>query len=159
MSQSLYEQDFQLWIEQTIASLKERDFNALDIDHLIEELADLGKSDKRSLESNLVLLLTHLLRLKVQQNVPEMMKNKWHESINEHRLHIERSLQDSPSFKSSLDTAIQSAYPNARKLAIKDSQNAILGVRIPKADEYPQTCPFSVEQILDEDFYGLEKNG
>ncbi|PSF39024.1 DUF29 domain-containing protein [Aphanothece hegewaldii CCALA 016] len=158
MSQTLYEQDFQLWIEQTIASLKNRDFDALDIDHLIEELADLGQSEKISLESNLIILLAHLLKLKVQQNVPHTMKSKWYESINEHRLHIEKNLQNSPSFKSSFDTAIQSAYPNARKLAIKDSQNAILGVSIPKADEYPQTCPFSVEQILDEDFYGLENN-
>ena len=44
MSNTLYERDLQLWIEQTIDSLKKREFDSLDIEHLIEELVDLGKS-------------------------------------------------------------------------------------------------------------------
>lgn len=156
MSQTLYDQDFQLWIDETIAQLKNRNFNELDIEHLIEELIDLGKSEKRELESNLVVLLAHLLKLMVQRNAPDPMKGSWYDSINEHRQRVEESLQATPSVKSSFNTIVLSAYPKARKLAIKDSQNAILGVRIPKADEYPEKCPFSVEQILDEKFYGLE---
>lgn len=155
MSQNLYEQDFQLWVEQMIVSLKNRDFDALDIDHLVNELADLSQLKTKALESNLVILLAQLLKLMVQKNVSETMKSKWSESINEHRIRVNQNLKNNPSFKSSLKSALESAYPEARKLAIKDSQNAIIGVRIPKADEYPQTCPFSVEQILDEDFYGL----
>jgi len=44
---------------------------------------------------------------------------------------------------------------NDRKLAIKEGQLASFGVRVPEESEYPTTCPFSIEQILDEDFYGV----
>ena len=47
---SLYEEDFQLWIEQTINCLKNNHFNILDTAHLIEELNDLGSSNKATLE-------------------------------------------------------------------------------------------------------------
>ena len=62
---SLYEQDFQLWIEQTINCLKNDHFNTLDTNHLIEELNDLGSSNKAALESNLAILIAHLLKLTV----------------------------------------------------------------------------------------------
>jgi hypothetical protein len=69
--QTLYDQDFHQWLEKTINQLEQKDFNDLDIDHLIEELKDLGKSDKNALESNLVILLAHLLKLKVQADAPD----------------------------------------------------------------------------------------
>lgn len=156
MTQILYDKDFDLWLGQTIQQLKSRDFDALDIEHLIEELANLGEFKKRYLEGNLVVLLTHLLRLTVQSTVPDTMKGNWSASVKEHRQRVEVSLQAISSPKSALNTLIPSAYREAKKLAIRDGQNAILGVRIPKNSEYPETCPFSVEQILDEDFYGLE---
>ena len=53
----LYEQDLQLWIEQTINQLKNGEFRSLDIEHLIEELVDLGKSEKNALKSNLKIFL------------------------------------------------------------------------------------------------------
>ena len=61
----LYDQDLQLWIEQTIQQLQNHQFEALDIEHLIEELVDLGKAEKNALKSNLTILLAHLLKLRV----------------------------------------------------------------------------------------------
>ncbi|MFN9174153.1 MAG: DUF29 family protein [Synechocystis sp.] len=51
-------------------------------------------------------------------------------------------------------TAIAKAYQDGRKLAIKEGKLAKFGVRMPEESEYPLNCPFSVEQILDEDFLG-----
>lgn len=153
MAKTLYEQDFKLWLDTTIHQLKERDFSALDVEHLIEELVDLGKSEQASLESNLEILLAHLLKLKVQQDAPQTMKGSWYNSIDEHRSRIRRQLSKIPSLKSYLVTAIFEAYPDARKLAIKEGKRAKMRVRLPDEQEYDQTCPFSVEQILDEDFY------
>lgn len=155
MSKTLYEQDLQLWIKSTIHQLKERNFNSLDIEHLIEELVDLGKSDKISLESNLEILLAHLLKLKIQNDVPETMQASWYSSVDEHRSRIKKQINKIPSLKSYLVNAISEVYPDARKLAIKEAHRAKFGVRIPDEKEYEQTCLFSVEQILDEDFYGL----
>jgi hypothetical protein len=153
MAETLYDQDFQVWLEKTIASLKNRDFDSLDIENLIEELADLGKSEKRTLESNLMILLAHLLKLKVQYDAPSSMQESWYSSIIEHRQRVLKNLRDTPSLKSYLETAIQSAYSDARKIAIKENKLAKLGIRIPHENEYSMICPFSVEQILDEDFF------
>ena len=74
LSQSLYDQDFHQWLKLTINQLEQGDFTHLDVEHLIEELEDLGKSDKNTLESNLVILLAHLLKVKVQGDAPNSMK-------------------------------------------------------------------------------------
>ncbi len=155
MSNTLYDRDFHLWIEQTIQNLKNREFESLDIEHLIEELTDLGKSEKNALKSNLTILLAHLLKLTIQHNVPDMMKGSWYDSVVEHRQRILNNLEDTPSLKSFFTEALEKAYSDARKVAIKESQLAKFGVRIPEEKDYPKVCPFSIEQILNEDFYGL----
>lgn len=155
ISNNLYDRDLQLWIEQTIGQLKNREFESLDIEHLIEELVDLGKSEKNTLRSNLKILLAHLLKLQVQHDVPDMMKASWYSSVVEHRLRVLDNLTDTPTLKSFLGEALEKAYPDARKVAIKEGKLAKFGVRVPQESEYPMICPFSVEQILDEDFYGL----
>jgi len=94
MPETLYDRDLQLWIEQTISQLQNREFDALDIDHLIEELSDLGKSEKNALKSNLTILLAHLLKLMVQQDVPDMMKGSWYSSVLEHRQRVLNNLAD-----------------------------------------------------------------
>lgn len=155
MSNTLYDSDLQLWIEQTIQQLQNHEFESLDIQHLIEELVDLGKSEKNTLKSNLKILLAHLLKLKIQHDAPDSMKGSWYSSVVEHRQRVLDNLADTPSLKSFLVEAIEKAYPDARKLAIKEGKFAKFGVRIPEESEYPITFPFSIEQILNEDFYGL----
>ncbi|MDJ0660654.1 MAG: DUF29 domain-containing protein [Crocosphaera sp.] len=155
MSKKLYEQDFQQWIETTIYQLKKGEFSSLDIDNLIEELTELGKSEKRALESNLMILLAHLLKLKVQHDAPSSMKDSWYRSIIEHRQRVQKNLRDTPSLKSYLETAIKKAYTDAIKIAIKEGKLANFGIRIPQENEYSKSCPFTIEQILDEDFYGV----
>lgn len=155
MSNSLYERDLQLWIEQTIQQLQNHEFASLDIEHLVEELIELGKSEKNALKSNLKILLIHLLKLKIQYDVPETMKASWYSSVVEHRQRVIDNLTDTPSLKSFLIEAVEKAYPDACKLAIKEGKLAKFGIRVPEESEYPLTCPFSVEQILDEDFYGI----
>lgn len=86
---NLYEQDFQQWLVETANCLKARNFGTIDTDHLIEELNDLGNSSKAALESNLAILL----KLTVQSNAPDTMKNSWYNSIDEHRQRVKNNLQ------------------------------------------------------------------
>ncbi|MBR8827151.1 MAG: DUF29 domain-containing protein [Gomphosphaeria aponina SAG 52.96 = DSM 107014] len=149
---TLYEQDFGLWLEQTINKIRAREFELVDWENLLEELEDLGKSEKRALVSNLVVLIAHLLKLQVQQDAPESMKKGWRDSVVEHRERVLIDLHKIPSLKSYLSEAIQEAYPSARKVAIKQGQGKAVGK--PYVFEYPETCPFRIEEVLDEDFYG-----
>lgn len=151
---ALYAEDFGLWIEQTIQQLQNHKFEALDIEHLVEELVDLGKSEKNALKSNLTILLAHLLKLKVQHDVPDQMKGSWYSSVLEHRQRVLNNLTDTPSLTSFLAEAVEKAYLDGRKLAIKEGKLAKLGVRVPEENEYLVTCPFTIEQIINEDFYG-----
>ena len=50
---TLYEQDFTLWIEETVKQLKSGDFTKIDWENFIEEVESLGKRDKRELHSDL----------------------------------------------------------------------------------------------------------
>lgn len=154
MNQALYDQDYQLWIQKTIKQLKQKEFSELDIEHLIEELIDLSKSDQKSLESDVMILLAHLLKLRIQADAPDSMKNSWYNSVDEHRKRNLVDLEETPSLKSYLTTAIEKAYKNSRDLAIKESKRAKYGVENPDENNYPIVCPFSIEHILNEDFYG-----
>ncbi|MBW4439777.1 MAG: DUF29 domain-containing protein [Plectolyngbya sp. WJT66-NPBG17] len=154
MANTLYDSDLQLWIEQTIEQLKSRKFESLDIEHLIEELTDLGKSEKNALISNLTVLLVHLLKLRVQNDAPEMMKASWYSSVIEHRQRVLKALATTPSLSKFAISELEEAYLDARKLAIKESKLARFGVRMPEESEYPNERSYSIEQILDEDFYG-----
>ncbi|MCU0536228.1 MAG: DUF29 domain-containing protein [Hydrococcus sp. Prado102] len=153
MVNSLYERDFQQWLIQTKTLLQERKFESIDIEHLVEELEYLGKSDKKALLSNLKILLAHLIKLQVQHDAPSEMKSSWYRSVDEHRIRVLDDLDNSPSLKSYLETALVDAYPSALCLAIKEGKRASFGVKVPQLDEYPENNPFSIEQILDEEFY------
>ncbi|MFM8003816.1 MAG: DUF29 domain-containing protein, partial [Dolichospermum sp.] len=128
MLEPLHDQDLQSWIESTIQHLKNRQFEALDIEYLIEELHDLGKSEKNALTSNLMILLAHLLKLKVQFDAPDSMKMSWYHSVIEHRQRVLNNLENTPALKSFLLEAINKAYSQGRKLAIKESKFAAFGV-------------------------------
>jgi hypothetical protein len=151
----LYERDFQLWLTATIRQLEQGDFQALEVSHLVEELKELGKSDKNALEGDLMILLAHLLKLKVQSSAPESMKSSWYRSVIEHRERVIALLENTPSLKSHLAIAINKTYPKGRKVAIEESKFADFGISIPPEEEYPLDCPFPLEKILDENFYGL----
>jgi len=151
---NLYDQDFERWLLETTKCLKNLDFEHIDIDHLIEELNDLGRSSKTALESNLAILLAHLLKLWVQADAPDTMKSSWYSSVDEHRQRVKKQLAKNPSLKSHWEIALAEAYPDARKLAVKEAQRAKFGIQVHPESDYPQQCPFSQTQILDDDFYG-----
>ena len=60
---TLYDRDFNLWIETTVRQLRKRNFASVDWENLLEELESLGKQQKRELENRLIVLLEHILKL------------------------------------------------------------------------------------------------
>ena len=152
-NKNLYEQDFNQWLNNQIQQIKQHQFNRIDWEHLLLELEDMGKAEKRAFVSNLTILIAHLLKLTIQSDAPDTMKGSWYSSVTEDRFRVLKDLEDNPSFKDYIHEIISKAYGDARKLAIKESKNAKLGVRQPAQKEYPLDCPFTIEQLLDEEFY------
>jgi hypothetical protein len=62
----LYEIDFYAWTQEQARLLRERRFDDLDLDNLVDEVESVGRSDKRQIESRLEIPLAHLLKWKAQ---------------------------------------------------------------------------------------------
>lgn len=139
--QALYEQDFCLWVEQAVNLLRKGDLNALDLENLIEEIEDMSRSDKRTLESNLEIILMHLLKYRYQ---PNKRSNSWRYTLIEHRLRLYKAFKNSPSLKKYFLEEFAEAYSGARKLASVETEIPI--------NTFPLESPFTPEQVLDEDY-------
>ncbi|WP_265266613.1 DUF29 domain-containing protein [Spirulina subsalsa] len=139
---ALYETDFNLWIEQTINYLKQRDFSALDLDNLIEEISDMGRNNRREVFSRLKVLLMHLLKWQYQS---EKRTNSWINTIDEQREQLELILKDSPSLKPYLGDIFSECYQKAVRAAVNETN-------LPKPT-FPVDCPFTQEQVLDMDYF------
>ena len=111
---SLYETDFLLWTEETVAKLKAKDFDHVDLENLIEEIESLGKSDKKEIKSRLTTLIAHLLK-RIYVNMPQEF-NGWEQTIRNQRTDLELALMDSPSLK----TIWNDAFDIAFRLALRD---------------------------------------
>ena len=57
-----YDADFYAWAQQQAAALRAKDWAALDLEHLAEEVDDLRKTERRAVRSQLRLILSHLLK-------------------------------------------------------------------------------------------------
>ncbi len=150
--QTEYELDFYGWINHNLALLKQGRLQDVDLDHLIEELEYMATQDKNTLASRFIILIAHLLKWQFQlKQLTERWENyngsSWRGSINEQRTKISFHLENSPSLKKHLKEAVEKAYPKAVSLAIKETKLS------PKV--FPKTCPYSLEQLLNEDFYPI----
>lgn len=136
-SQNLYEQDYNLWLKQTIQQLQIRRFAELDLSNLIEELEGMSRREKRAIYSNLKIILMHLLKYRYQ---PAKRSNSWRSTIREHRQRLKRAFQDSPSLQGYCNEIFQECYQDAKELAADETGLAL--------DAFPTKSPFSLEDTL-----------
>lgn len=142
MRETLYEQDIHRWATETARLVRERRFSEIDHVHLAEELESMGKSERRALESRLVVLLVHLLKWADQ---PERQSKSWRRTLIEQRKQIAKLLDDSPSLRSTLPELVGDAYDSALRWAADET-----GL---DESDFPPSCQYRVEQLLDADFY------
>ena len=75
----LYEIDDSQWLEETVSLLRNHQFQQLDLEHLIEELEDLGKEKKNAVASLLEQVIRHLLFLQYWSKEAEYKTIYWQE--------------------------------------------------------------------------------
>lgn len=137
MQLTLYEQDFNLWLEKTTALLRQGRCLELDTEILAAELEDTGKSQKQALKSNLIILLIHLLKYQYQI---EQRSSSWLSSIAEHRRRMQLAVEDSPSLKPYLEDVFSSCYSMVRVDAAFETRLSL--------STFPVVMPFSVEEVV-----------
>ena len=141
---SLYETDYLLWLETILAQLTVRDFTNIDLENLIEEIQDFGKSEKNAIASDLMRLCEHILKVQYWESERDNCLRGWEVEIANFRIQIQRKLKSSPSLRNYLDDNFPGEYSNGRKLFLKAS--GLDSTLIPE-----QPC-FTLEQALDEDW-------
>jgi hypothetical protein len=143
---NLYDVDYELWLDDQLEKLKTGQWKQLDIEHLVEELESLNKSNKRELYSYLVVVLAHLLKWQFQR---KYRGGSWKGSINNGRRRIERLFKDQPSLKPYLEEILSEAYTEAVVWASEETG----------LDVFPNVCPYSIEEMLTQEFLPNKVDG
>lgn len=136
-----YEEDLVAWMESQIELLRARRFEQLDLENLLEELEGMVRHERRGLQSRVELVLLHMLKHQFQ---PSRRSRSWQLTLDEQRGQIRDRIEDSPSLRCELERYMVSQYPRVAK-------RASLQTRIP-LPTFPTICPYTVEQLLDDDF-------
>ncbi|HHP7230424.1 MAG TPA: DUF29 domain-containing protein [Xenococcaceae cyanobacterium] len=138
---NLYERDYYLWLQHTAQLISEGKFNDVDTANLIEEIEDMGRSEKKAIKSNLIIVLLHLLKYKYQ---PEKRTNSWKASIREHRRRLRDDFRASPSLKQYMTEVFAESYQDSREQAA-DETGLLL-------DTFPTKSPFTISEVLNPDY-------
>ena len=142
MSSVLYDEDLYTWSLEQASLLRKGKFDQIDLKHIIEEIEDMSKSEKRALQSFLENLLMHLLKWQYQ---PAYQGRSWKFTIIEQRKRIESHLQENPGLKNKLSELINKAYGYAVTGAVRETGLAFT--------LFPESCPWSYEQFTHPDFW------
>ena len=134
-----YQADFYAWTQQQAELLRDQKIEQIDWCNLAEEIEDMGRSEKRQLESRLEVLIMHLLKWQFQ---PNLRSRSWQLTIEEQRLRIEKLLAENPSLKSKLAVIPEKIYPLAVISAEKESGLSL----------FPEICPYDLTEILAPEF-------
>ena len=137
----LYDRDFYEWTLRNAKLLRSGKAAEADLDHIAEEIEDMGKRERRELISRLGVLIGHLLKWQAQ---PDHRGRSWEAAIRLQRDEISDLLEEMPSLRRYLEANLVKAY---RHGAIAASAETRLPV-----EDFPSTCPFSLDVLLDAGF-------
>ena len=154
MTLDLYDTDFLAWTEEQAAALrraKDQRLNApIDWDAVAEEIEDLGKRQLDAVESLLVQIIIHLLKLAISPMTEP--RSHWAKEVRVFRIDLDRKLQAAPAVRGKLD--VNDLYDYARRRAM------------PRIDEagidpasLPATTPYTIDHLLDEDWWPTNRHG
>jgi hypothetical protein len=136
----LYETDDNLWLEETIELLKQKQFNQLDLENLIEELISLGKRDLAKAKSLLRQIIIHILLLQHWQVEYERNHRHWIGEIKTFRYDLNNHL--TTNLINKLQDDLDNIYQSAVDFVQIKTDLTIL----------PENCPYTIAQLLDDNY-------
>jgi Domain of unknown function DUF29 len=143
----LYETDFYAWTQEQARLLRERRWDDLDLENLVDEVESVGGSEKREIRNRLTKLLAHLLKWQYQ---PGLRGASWRATIRDQRRELAEIVRDSPSLRGYVNGQVQERYTSGR-LEAAEQTGIAFGL-------FPEECPFAPEQVLDLEFWPEDRS-
>jgi Domain of unknown function DUF29 len=141
------EDDFHGWLLDQASILRDRRYLSLDLNNLSEELEAMARRDKNEVISHLRNILANCLKL--AYSAKRRSDKSWIASIVRTRLDLSLMVDESATLRNDLPIFLNVAYRQARKLAANE-----MSLEKYQAQEmFPDKCPWSLEQLRDEDFF------
>ena len=146
----LYEKDFALWAERQAALLRAKLFDELDLENLIEEVEDLSRRERKSIESSVETILEHFMKLAFSP--AERPRRGWLVTVDKQRAKLAREL--TATLRNYLESELPPLYAGLRRPLARQLEKD----HVP-ADALPAVCPYTLDQILDPDWYPENVHG
>jgi hypothetical protein len=141
---SLYQEDFAAWLDAQVAALRDRRFEDLDLDNLIEEVESIRRADARSVQHHARVVVAQLLQL--AHSTLGDPRRSWKSTANAHRDELDMRL--TPTSRRELEAGLESVYTRGREIAA-----TVLEMEGTDRAWLPRTCPYTLPQILEEDWF------
>lgn len=140
-----YDADIIAWANEQAWLVRNRKFELLDVEHIAEEIEDVGKSEQRELGNRMTVLIAHLLKWQFQ---PERQGRSWELTIRNQRKAIQLHLKQVPSLKSKLADVEwwEIIWGDAVYQASKETE----------LDTFPETRLWSIDNILSDSWLPTE---
>jgi hypothetical protein len=142
MPTETYEHDFLAWTQEQAALLRSGDWAKADVEHIAQQIENIGATEKRELVNRLAVLLLHLLIWRFQ---PALRGTSWRLTIKQQRLKIVDHFDDNPSLNATRSAAIATAY----RYACVDAERE---TGLPDKT-FPAQCPWTYDEMMDENFW------
>ena len=134
---TLYEIDDSLWLEETIELLKAKNFEALDLENLLEELEDLGNEKKFRVAGFLQQIIRHCLLLQFWTSEREYNQAHWRSEIINFKDELNTYL--TTNLRNYLEHNLATIYEKALRYLRQKTDNKV---------NFPDICPYSLEELL-----------
>ncbi len=116
----------------------------IDWEGIAEELEAVAAAQRNELKSRLLVLMQHLMKL---AHVPMIEpRNGWQRTVREQRDRLGFLFEESPSLRPRAAEEAGRLWPKARREVVADYRLRSL----------PERCPWTIEQILAEDWWPSE---
>ncbi len=154
----LYHRDFPLWAEINLQLLKEKAYELVDWENLLEEIEDMARSDLKACISYLAVILEHLYKWdNFKHLVGKEGGKSWVKSVENARRELSTLLKWYPSLKAKVPSELSKAWDMATNRIIywlyeleeegRLSEDTLKGLLA----QIPTDCPYTYEEAMNRD--------
>jgi hypothetical protein len=144
------DKEYDLWLQEQADYLRDRAFDKLDIENLIEELEALVRGEKSVVESLTYQILLYLLLINYWHEESEWNRNHWASEITGFRLQLNNKL--TTNLKNHVLNRLDELYQKALQAAINKTKSSV------KSERFPLERVYNLDDLIDDNFFGKNSN-